>query len=113
LRLRTLAQERVLTTLITGVNAPQQIAVDSSNIYGADDILCCADPGTIMRANLDGTGVTTLIPGQGQPEGVAVDASHLYWSDTSIFQANLVGTNPHTLITGLNFGPAGLAVGPQ
>jgi hypothetical protein len=66
-----------------------------------------------MRANLDGTGVATVIPGQDQPEGVAVDASRLYWSDTSIFQANLDGANQHTLITGLNFGPAGLAVGPQ
>jgi hypothetical protein len=46
-------------------------------------------------------------------DDVAVDASHIYWSDTNIFQANLDGTNPHTLITGLNFGPAGVAVGPQ
>jgi hypothetical protein len=42
-----------------------------------------------------------------------VDSSHIYWSDTGIFAANLDGTSPHTLITGLNFGPAGLAIGPQ
>jgi hypothetical protein len=66
-----------------------------------------------MRANLDGTGVTTLAPGQDQPEGIAVYGSHICWTDTSIFQANLDGTNPNTLITGLNFGPAGVAVGPQ
>jgi hypothetical protein len=42
-----------------------------------------------------------------------VYGSHIYWTDTSIFRANLDGTNPNTLITGLNFGPAGVAVGPQ
>jgi hypothetical protein len=45
-----------------------------------------------------------------------VDASHIYWADAisgTIMKANLDGTNPHTLITGLNFGPAGVAVGPQ
>ena len=62
---------------------------------------------------MDGTGVTTLIPNQDQPIGVAVDASHIYWADTNIFQANLDGTNPHSIVSGLNFGFNGVAVGPQ
>ncbi len=63
--------------------------------------------------NLNGTGVTTLVTGLDHPEGVAVDGSHIYWVDTDIFAANLDGTSPHSLISGLNFGFNGVAVGPQ
>jgi GNAT superfamily N-acetyltransferase len=70
-------------------------------------------PGTIKAANLDGTGVTSLVQIPNPAEGVAVDASNIFWSADEIDTANLDGTNPHTLITGLNFGPAGVAVGPK
>jgi hypothetical protein len=44
---------------------------------------------------------------------VAVDSRHLYWtSNGTIEEANLDGSNPHTIITGQN-NPAGVAVGPQ
>jgi carbamate kinase len=36
-------------------------------------------PGSIGRANLDGTGVNqTFITGAAQPDGVAVDGAHVY-----------------------------------
>ena len=55
------------------------------------------DPGTIGRANLDGTGVDqSFITGLGtSPLGVAVDDAHAYWTywDTdTIGRANLDGT---------------------
>ena len=54
-------------------------------------------PGTIGRANLDGTGVNqSFITGLGtSPNGVAVDGAHAYWTywDTdTIGRANLDGT---------------------
>jgi hypothetical protein len=47
------------------------VAVDSSHIYWADrgDT---GGAGTIMGANLDGTGVTTLVSGRNFPYEVAV-----------------------------------------
>jgi virginiamycin B lyase len=99
-----------LTTLVAGQNAPQWVAVDASHIYWTD---ASTTGGTIMESNLDGTGVTTLITGQDAPEGVAVDSSHVYWVDTNIFAANLDGSNPHSVVSGLGFGFNDVAVGPQ
>jgi virginiamycin B lyase len=53
-------------------------------------------PGTIGRANLDGTGVNqSFIVGAAQPWGVAVDAGHIYWGNYgshTVGRANLDGT---------------------
>jgi hypothetical protein len=85
-------------------------------------------PGTIGRANLNGTMVNqSFIPGATQPSGsidVTVDATHIYWADDragTIGRANLDGTGVDTnFITGLdtktvlpitgNITPAGVAV---
>jgi hypothetical protein len=102
-----------VTTLVTGQNEPDGVAVDSSHIYWAD-----LGSHTIMEANLDGTGVTTLVTlvsstNFSQPHGVAVDSSHLYWTDVgfgTISEANLDGTGVTTPVTGQDIGPFGLAV---
>ena len=68
--------------------------------------------GTIIEANLDGTGVTTLVSGQGNPTGVAVNSSHIYWANSgsgTIDEANLDGTGVTTLVSGQNV-PIGVAV---
>ena len=52
--------------IVTGQTAPAGVAVDSSHIYWTDE------SGTVMRANLDGTGVTTLESGLNSTFGVAV-----------------------------------------
>ena len=97
-------------TTATTAGAPNGVAIspDGQVVYVMNNV-----GDSVSRMKYDGTGVTTLVPSQDQPIGVAVDSSHLYWSDTDIFAAGLDGTNPHSLITGLNFGPAGLAIGPQ
>lgn len=68
--------------------------------------------GTIMVANLDGSGVTTLVTGQNSPEGVAVGNDHIYWSnapDGTIMEANLDGADAHEIVSGQAL-PFGVAV---
>jgi hypothetical protein len=70
-----------------------------------------AFPGTIGRANIDGTGaVQNLIGGGSQPNAVAVDAAHIYWVNVlptstgagTIGRANLDGTGVNqNFITGI------------
>ena len=42
-----------------------------------------ADAGTIVKANLDGSGPQIIVTGQSTPVGVAVGGSHVYWADQS------------------------------
>jgi hypothetical protein len=89
----------------------EQVTIGASvHIYWSDYI-----DGTVLEANLDGTGVQTLDPSQasqyGVP-GVAVDSSHIYWTSFgsgTVMEANLDGSGPQTLVTGQN-GPYGVAV---
>src|SRR5499427_2769921 len=75
--------------------ATAQAAAGTPQIYWTDGV-----PGTIGRANIDGTGsIQNLIGGGSQPYGVAVDAAHIYWTNVltgngagTIGRANLDGT---------------------
>jgi hypothetical protein len=74
--------------------------------------------GTVVRANLDGTGPTTIASGQPFPQGVAVSGRHLYWATQqdsaldpnsgTIVKANLDGTNATPIVTGQSL-PYGVA----
>jgi sugar lactone lactonase YvrE len=69
--------------------------------------------GTIVEANLDGTGAKTVANGQSAPNGVAVSGSHLYWASPgtgTIVEANLDGTGAKTIAEGQSY-PYGVAVG--
>jgi len=79
-------------------------------------------PGTIGRANIDGTAATqNLISGGAQPKGVAVDAAHIYWTNVlntntsagTIGRANLDGTGADQSFIFGALSPEGVAVGPQ
>ena len=112
-----------ITTLVSGLNAPYGVTIDSGHIYWTD--LGTFNPlsgatnsdGKIMEANLDGTGVTTLASSQASPTGIAVNASHIYWADAcsgttlggTIMESNLDGTAVTTLVSGLDC-PTGVAV---
>jgi hypothetical protein len=103
-----------VTTLVGGQNQPWGVAVDGSHIYWADQGGGGITSGTIMEANLNGTGVTTLATGQNRPAGVAVDSSHIYWANNggiTIDEAPLTGGTPTTLVTGQP-APTGVAVSP-
>ena len=107
-----------VTTLVSGLNSPSAVAVDSSHIYWTD----YSGGHTVSEANLDGTGVTNLVTGPSYSQGMAVDGSHLYWSITmdaaadpnsgTINEANLDGTGVTTLVTG-QYDPGGLVVSPS
>src|SRR5215467_10703431 len=87
--------------------ATAQAAAGIPQIYWTDGV-----PGTVGRANIDGTGaVQNLVEGGSQPDGVAVDATHIYWTNIlntstdagTIGRANLDGTGVNqNFITGGN-----------
>src|SRR5215470_3490908 len=94
--------------------AAAQATAGTPQIYWTDGV-----PGTIGRANLDGTAaIQNLIEGGSQPHGVAVDAAHIYWTNVlststgagTIGRANLDGTGvDQNFITGVK-PTGGLAV---
>jgi len=87
--------------IVMGAAAGAQRA--SAYIYWANQ----ASPGSIGRANPDGSGVNlNFIPAGGTPAGVAVGGSHIYWSggnaNSEISRANLDGSDiDESFITGL------------
>ena len=77
--------------------------MDARHLYWANN-----GAGTIVEANLDGTGAHVIASGQKSPEAVAVDASHLYWTNFgagTIMEASLDGTGAKAI--GLRPGPRG------
>ena len=93
-------------------HGPQGVAVNASHLYWAN-----FNAGTIVEANLDGTGAKTIASHKGSPYGIAVNASHLYWANHitspvgTINEANLDGTGAKVIASRQN-GPSGVAVGP-
>ena len=88
---------------------PLALDVDSGHIYWSN----FGSPDSILRANLDGSGITA-IQAVGESAGLALDlsAGHMYWSEHAagrIMRSDLDGTNPATLVTGLS-DPLGLAL---
>ena len=105
--------EREVEVLVTGVDAPQGIALDRDRgkMYWTLE-----RPPKIQRSNLDGSGVENLITkGVSAPYGLALDldGGKMYWSDiitSKIQRANLDGSGLEDLITtGLRW-PYGLAL---
>ncbi len=101
-------------SFITGARFPVGVAVDAGHVYWTNDIDYdhisgeIYGPGTIGRANLDGTHVDQSFiatPLYDSPSGLAVDAGHVYWDTyyaTTIGRANLDGTDPDdNFLTGL------------
>jgi hypothetical protein len=74
------------------------IAIDSAHIYWANfgGLSVTSPPGTIGRANRDGSGVNSqFITGAHNPSGIGVDGSHVYWANYgsgTIGRAHLDGT---------------------
>jgi len=102
--------------LVDGRFAPGAIAVDPShdaiywNEFGPLD-----GPGTVWRANLDGSDARRIVNQvafeNGGEGGIAVDtvANRIYWTtDTSIQHARVDGSDTHSIPTCVN--PSGIAL---
>jgi hypothetical protein len=70
------------TTLASGQNFANAIAIDGTNAYGTNEGTgsSVAD-GTVMKVALGGGPVTTLAFGQNNPQAIA--ATSLFWADTN------------------------------
>ena len=89
------------------------LLIDFFNISTASKALVC-EPGSIGRADLDGSNVEDLITRLYQPEGIALDVVNgkMYWTDSdagTIQRADLDGSNVEDLITRLDQ-PVGIAL---
>jgi hypothetical protein len=93
----------MVTMLLLAASGGQ--AVVSPHVYWTSHGSGRVPPGTIGRANLDGTGVDqNFISDPTTPLGLAVDSSHVYWANVfagTIARANLDGTGvDQNFITG-------------
>ena len=121
--------------VITGLNSPDAIALDSNYIYYALAPQGCSNGacGAIGRANLDGSSPnSSFITGTtvNYPAGLAVNSSNIYWANGGdgagggtfvgngfIADATLSGTGAQSIVSGANVsgaagqdGPYGMAV---
>ena len=102
-----MVEEDAPTPVLTGLNNPANVAVDSTSIY-------ISDPGNnrVIKVPLAGGPTTTLAAGLNNPAGVAVDSTSIYISDSGnnqVIKVPLAGGTTTMLAAGLN-NPAGVAV---
>jgi hypothetical protein len=97
-------------TLASGYPFPHGIAVNAQYVYWTnygDDTM--SEVGSVMRVNLDGSGITILAANQDKPTGIIVTADTLYWSNYGtkaggggVMKMPLaVGSSPSPMATGL------------
>jgi len=86
------AASDVNQSFITGAIGASAVAVDGNYLYWTN-----YTPGTIGRANLDGSSPNqSFISGSSSPWGIAVDDTHIYWATAvgnQISRADLAGSN--------------------
>lgn len=82
------------TTLVSGIDSPQTLAVDATNVYWTDPVAQTVDKCAIGGC---GNTPTVLASGVGDVLGLAVDATSVYWAQGSVMQVPIAGGSPTTL----------------
>ena len=100
-----------VTTLVSGLNGPQGVALDASgNVYIADTGNSAIEEWSPMTQQL----TTLLSSGLSSPQGVAVDGSgNIYipeWTGNKIYKWSAVTQQMTTLVSSGLDGPSGVAV---
>jgi hypothetical protein len=100
-----------MSTLVTNLDSPYGLALDSTQIYFTE-----RGTGKVYHANKDGSGLVSYHPGNISPymaEDIAVDNTDVYWLDTTSLQdgrlhrVTKVGGTINDLALGY-FGPRGV-----
>lgn len=102
------------SSLFTGQNDPQGIAIDPSagSIYWANGL---PSPGEIRTGPLDGSGSpTTLFPGESGAFGIAIDpdAGSIYWAGAAVLRGSLDGSESPSQLFANAGAIAGIAIDP-
>ncbi len=107
----------VENNFITGLDTPQDVAVDSEHIYWTNGASGGPEEGSIGRALLDGSHVAPEFiaesPGEAlfnEPSGIAVTATNIYWVDSRrekngrsrIMRSDLEGNSVEVFASGGN-----------
>ena len=106
-------------TLVSGEAGPSGVAIDpaAGKIYWTNQSPAGTPPGSVRRANLDGTTPETVVDNQANPIGVAVASGKIYWTNLASGEvraadlANPLGTAT-TLFNNASFGPSGPSIDP-
>lgn len=70
------------TTLVSGLNRPLSVAVDSSYLYWSE-MGSGSDTGTLKKMEISSGSITTLATDLKQPYYIAIDETSVYWTEFS------------------------------
>jgi hypothetical protein len=95
-------------TLLSGQDAPAQLAVDATHIYWTNDSAITSGDGVMRADRDDGSQVQSLAPNVDEATGIALDADSVYvTSDTRVLRVPKLGGDAEVLASSL-FGPRGI-----
>ena len=75
--------------IITGLDSPQDLAVDAGHVYWAS-----RNGGTILKLSLSDSALTVLATGQNRPHGIAIDPTSVYWISTDGGRDTIMKVSP-------------------